>query len=159
LLVHQHLAGENQRLGAFSRSRQSPIHEQFVESNFHARIVRRITTKVPAPAPVQSAEASSAESVTKILCRFSTEFSTEMLKTPATQEGDRASTTSSQQVPGRKKPPTQGGLAHVCGGIIPLLLPAASDRYRSWRERFARRRAPRALPSNGSWCRPRRLPA
>src|SRR5208337_1788031 len=39
------------------------------------------TTKVPAPAPVQSAEASPGESLTKILCPFSTEFSTDMLKT------------------------------------------------------------------------------
>jgi hypothetical protein len=39
------------------------------------------TTKVPALAPVQRAEPSPAESLTKILPLFSTEFSTLVLKT------------------------------------------------------------------------------
>jgi hypothetical protein len=39
------------------------------------------TTKVPALAPVQSAEPFLAESLTKILSPFSTEFSTVVLKT------------------------------------------------------------------------------
>jgi hypothetical protein len=39
------------------------------------------TTKVPAPGSVQSVEASHIESLTEILPAFSTEFSTNMLKT------------------------------------------------------------------------------
>jgi hypothetical protein len=37
--------------------------------------------KVPAPAPVQNGETSCGELLTKIRPRFSTEFSTKMLKT------------------------------------------------------------------------------
>src|SRR5580704_6189522 len=72
LIVHQHRAGENHRLRAFTRRRQTTVHQQFVESDFHEdcksglrkrdsaieNSARGCTTKVPALASVQSAEAS-----------------------------------------------------------------------------------------------------
>jgi hypothetical protein len=60
------------------------------------------TTKVPALAPVQSAEPSLAESLTKIPSCFSTEFSTVLLKTsPALQSR-------------KKKSRPQGGSSRIC---------------------------------------------
>src|SRR5207237_4099710 len=77
---------ENERMGAFPRGRQAPFNQKFVESEFQEELRTRIarprflrrgcTPKVPAPAPVQSAEISVAAPVTKVVCYFSTEFST-----------------------------------------------------------------------------------
>src|SRR5271165_224079 len=85
LIVDEHLARENQGLRALAGCSQSAIHEKFVESYFQDGICAEGSTqKVPAPAPVQSAKTPVSESLMTILCRFSTDFSTNVLKTSAT---------------------------------------------------------------------------
>jgi len=91
LLVDQYLSRDNQCLCAFARGDNSPVNEKFVESQFHIRPVVEViitvawpsscTPKVPALAPVQNAEPSLVESLTKIGLCFSTVFSTVVLKT------------------------------------------------------------------------------
>src|SRR5208283_4844963 len=82
LIVDQDFAGENQGLRTLAGSGETSIYEKFIDPNFQMKFFARSrTTKVPALAPVQSVEASLVESLTKILCPFSTEFSTNMLKT------------------------------------------------------------------------------
>src|SRR5215472_2521854 len=81
LLIHQHFACKDERLGALARCGQPALHKKFVQSRFQINFSFTDPTRVPAHASVQSAEASVDESVTQVLCLFSTEFSTNMLKT------------------------------------------------------------------------------
>ena len=75
---------EDERLRALTRTNQPTIDQKFVEPKFQIRLwAKGCTQKVPALAPVQSVEASLTESLTKILCPFSTKFSTNLLKTCA----------------------------------------------------------------------------
>src|SRR5207302_8932956 len=92
LVVDQHLSRENKSLCAFARRSQPAVDQKFVQSQSQgwlgmvsrgrrAAPAEGCSTKVPALAPVQSAEPSPAEPLTKVLSRFSTELSTVVLKT------------------------------------------------------------------------------
>ncbi len=81
LIVHQDFAGKNQRLCAFTRGNERAVDKQSIESKLQEGFRPNCPTKVPAPALVQSAEAIPAERLTCVVCRFSTEFSTNVLKT------------------------------------------------------------------------------
>ena len=66
LIVHQNFSRKNERLRALARSGQPSIHKKLVDSDFHEifRLGARresCSTKVAAPASVQSAEASLTE--------------------------------------------------------------------------------------------------
>src|SRR5262249_43512940 len=84
LTINQNFAGENQRLCALARLRQSAFEQKFVESDLHKHPPRQeflLTTEVPASKSVQSVQAFVAELLPKLLSGFSTRFCTVMLKT------------------------------------------------------------------------------
>src|SRR5258708_23684050 len=92
LFVDQHFPREDESLRTFARGCQSAVDQEFVQSESQVwsgtgrfrqppRFARGCSTKVPALAPVPSAEPSLAESLTTILSPFSTELCTVVLKT------------------------------------------------------------------------------
>src|ERR1700693_1128185 len=111
LIVHQNFSGSNERLRALARSGQPSIHKKLVDSDFH-EIFRlgasrdSCSTKVAAPASVQSVEAALNESLTKLLRLFSTAFSTNILKTSACRMHQRADEAISRN---KSRPEATGG--------------------------------------------------
>ena len=102
--------------------------------------------------PVQSGERAQKRELTCWFCFFSTNFSTNMLKTR-----DRHHSLRQIIKPPRKAAPKNSTLT-LTFSIRPLL-PAPCRRCQSSNTRFARRRDLRKLPSTGSWWKPATLPA
>src|SRR5215831_5778900 len=102
------------------------------------------TMEMSALGSVQSAEPSLAERVRSATGSFSTHFCTNVLKTVVRRmRAEKMKAAHARAAQENLQKPTNL-----------RLLPATSDRCRSWRGRSARRHALRALPSGGSSCPP-----
>src|ERR1700722_1982120 len=143
LIIHQHIAGENQRLRAFTRPGETTVDEQFVESDFQLRIPPQVLPrKCQHPHQCKVLKRLSDKPLTKILLPFSTAFSTNVLKTSVHSTRERCPESCTNKRAARK-----GGCdIWIEQGSIPQLLPAISDQCRSWSARSARRPDLRALP-------------
>src|SRR5258708_12911015 len=159
LFVDQHVPREDESLSTFAGGCQSAVEQKFVQSESQVwpgtgrfrqppRFARGCSTKVPALAPVQSAEPSLVESLTTILSPFSTELCTVVLKT------------FFLCVNQRRKPPARGGSLGTLARTTASqpLPPAIFDQYRSWSERSPRHPGPQPLPSTASLCSLPNLP-
>ena len=81
LPIDQNFAGENQGLGALTRTCQPAFQQQFIQAEFQIVFPGMMsTTKVPATKPVQGAEPTLDKLLTDVLSRFSTESCTGVLK-------------------------------------------------------------------------------